>query len=202
MRMQLLMAVVVLIGVACQSTRVIPNNQSRDSQPRPRAPRSMSPESRFDPRIVGPWYRLVGLPEFQIQGSSKRLVALIGSRPRLEVEALRSERGTVALKFVEKATPKSQWGDVMTPAERRVFGAFAADRNMGDFLIVFTDILVIGGQDPIPMTGYRWKRADVEAYANCGIPSSGLDTCTRLFYTTPQMVLFPPDGGDAAGRGT
>jgi hypothetical protein len=67
---------------------------------------------------------------------------------------------------------------------------------------VFTDVMVIGGTDPIPLPGYRGRRADVEAYADCGIPASGLDTCTRLFYSTPQMVLLPPPGGAPGSRGT
>lgn len=206
----MLVALAVLVGVACQS----PPPESRPpesprSKPasraasRNRAPKAASPTKRFDPKLVREWYQMVGLPEFPVQGSSKRLVAMIGARPRLEVEALRSEQGTVALKFVEKSTPKNKWGAVMTPSQRRVFGAFAADQTMGEWLIVFTDVMVIGGTDPIPMTGYRWKRADVEAYADCGIPTSGLDACTRLFYSTPQMVLLPPDdGGASASRGS
>jgi hypothetical protein len=202
-----LLAVIVLIGVACQSTRTFPERrgtreQSRESQSRARAPRAESDGPRFDPLKLREWYQMVGLREFQIQGSSKRLVTMLGTRPRLEVEALRSEQGTVALKFVEKASPQNKWGTVMTPAQRRVFGAFAADPTMGDWLIVFTDVLVVGGADPIPMTGYRWKREDVEGYAACGIPTSGLDTCTRIFYATPQMVLLPPQGGAPGARGT
>ncbi|HEX2266603.1 MAG TPA: hypothetical protein VHI97_00190 [Actinomycetota bacterium] len=203
----MLLTVAVLVGVACQSTRTLPERRqtrepARESPARARAPIAEPDGPRFDPLKLREWYQMVGLPELQIQGSSKRLVTKVGTRPRLEVEALRSEQGTVALQFTERATPENTWGAVMTPAQRRVFGAFAADTTMGEWLIVFTDVMVVGGSDPVPVTGYRWKRADVEAYADCGIPSSGLDTCTRLFYATPQMVLLPPEGGAPGARGT
>lgn len=203
----MLLTVAVLIGVACQSTRTVPERrQTREpageSPARARDPVAVPSGPRFDPLKLREWYQMVGLPELQIQGSSKRLVTLVGTRPRLEVEALRSEQGTVALKFTERASPENNWGAVMTPAQRRVFGAFAADASMGEWLIVFTDVMVVGGTDPIPVTGYRWRRVDVEAYASCGIPSSGLDTCTRLFYAAPQMVLLPPEGGAPGARGT
>lgn len=200
-----LLVVALVVGAACQSP---PESSRSDSAsqaaPRNRAPKAVSPAERLDPTIAVEWYQLVGLPQFQVQGSSQRLVEMVGTRPRLEVEALTSEQGTVALKFVERATPKNRWGAVMTPAQRRVFGAFAADPSMGEWLIVFTDVVVTGGIDPIPVTGYRWRRADVEAYADCGIPSSGLDTCTHLFYATPQMVLLPPKsiGGAGGARGS
>jgi hypothetical protein len=87
----------------------------------------------------------------------------------------------------------------MTPAERQAFGAFAANSTLGKYLVVFTDVVVRGGIDPVPLTGYRWRRPDVEAYAACGIPSSGLDSCTRVFYARPEMVLIPPAGTGARG---
>jgi hypothetical protein len=202
----MLFALTLIVGVACQSPGDFARQQARertgDSRSRARPPNTAVREPQFDPTQVREWYQMVGLPGFQIPLSSRRLVAMLGTMPRLEVEALRSEQGTVALKFTERASPSNKWGAVMTPAQRRVFGAFAADPTMGDWLIVFTDVLVIGGTDPIPLTGYRWKRADVEAYADCGIPSTGLDTCTRLFYATPQMVLLPPEGGAPGSRGT
>ncbi|HEX2090734.1 MAG TPA: hypothetical protein VHI54_12555 [Actinomycetota bacterium] len=208
----MLLALAVLVGVACESTRTFPErrqtrepareSQAKESRARTEAPKAEPEGPRFDPLKLREWYQMVGLPELDIQRSSKRLVSMIGTRPRLNVEALRSEHGTVALKFTERASPENKWGTVMTPAQRRMFGAFAADETMGEWLIVFTDVMVVGGVDPIPVTGYRWKRADVEAYADCGIPSSGLDTCTRLFYTTPQMVLLPPEGGAPGARGT
>ena len=202
MGVPVLVAVAVLVGVACQGPGdSSQSNPARESASRNRGAEAVSPAERLDATFEGEWYQTVGLPEFQIQGSSKRLVAMIGRQPRLDVVALRSEQGTVALMFVERASPKSRWGELMTPAQRRVFGAFAADPSMGRWLIVFTDVKVKGGTDPIPVTGYRWKRADVEGYAECGIPSSGLDTCTRLFYDTPEMVLLPPPGG-AGSRGS
>ncbi len=197
--MRLGLVVAVVLGAACQSAQESPGrSRTRAPDVRARAPDAASPAAQSNPTVVPEWYQLVGVPQFEIQRSSERLVTMLGRQPRLEVEALTSDQDTVALKFVEIATPKNQWGSVMTPAQRRVFGAFAADRSMGTWLIVFTDVKVVGGTDPIPMTGYRWKRTDVEGYAECGIPSSGLDTCTRLFYSTPQMVLLP-EGLDASG---
>lgn len=185
----MLLALVLALSAACENVREIPMNNGPQARTRPAAA----------PIPVGPWYSLVGLPQLDVPGSTKRLVASLTPRPHLQVKALSSATGTAAVAFIETSLQRDDWGAVMTPAERQAFGAFAADPTMGNWLIVFTDVVVKHGSDPIPMTGYRWRRPDVEAYAECGIPSAGLDSCTRVFYATPEMVLLPPLGRGSRG---
>jgi hypothetical protein len=187
----MLAVLVASLAAACQTTREFPSSRAPAKRP--------ANGLVVQPDFPEPWYLTIGLAKFSVQRSTERLIARVTPRQHLKVEGLRSEKGTVALAFVEKAKPKSQWGSIMTPAEREAFEAFAADGTLGKYLVVFTDVVVRGGTDPIPLTGYRWRRADVEAYADCGIPSSGLDSCTRVFYATPEMVLIPPAGTGARG---
>jgi hypothetical protein len=185
-----LVVLVLALTAACENVREIPTTTDL----------GRAPARTFDaPTQDGTWYSLVGSPQLDVPGSTKRLVASLTPRPHLRVKALSSAMGTAAVAFIEKSREQDHWGAVMTPAERQAFGAFAADPTMGQWLVVFTDVDVKHGTDPIPMTGYRWRRPDVEAYAECGIPSSGLDTCTRAFYTAPEMVLLPPRGKGTRG---
>ena len=82
----------------------------------------------------------------------------------------------------------------MWPALRKVFAAFAADPSFGEWLVIVDDVKVEGGPDPVPLTAYRWPRAAVEAYAECGIPPDGIDDCTSQFYRTPEVIFVIPLG--------
>ena len=130
------------------------------------------------------------LAHASIQPGTLRLKSLILGHPRLKVTALPSSRRTVALALQEKTGRKQRWGGVMIPQERRVFLLFAQDPSLGNWLIMITDVEVKHGPDPIPIVAYRWARADVEAYAQCGIPQSLIiDHCTNTFYLTPLMTF-------------
>jgi hypothetical protein len=118
----------------------------------------------------------------KVQAGSEVLVGVAGTHDRLEVRALPSGRGTAAVDFLETSTPTDHWGEVMFPAERTIFRTFARNRSLGSYLVMLTDVDVIQGPDPIPLTAYRWARADVEAYAGCGIPDMVIDACTQLFF--------------------
>jgi hypothetical protein len=149
------------------------------------------PGSHVDP--LGPGVDLlpIHVPRFifgqptddpQVQPGTSSLVGSLGRRHRLDVVALPSPSGTVAVDFKELSPPGSVWGEVMFPAERALFRAFAKDPSLGDYLVVLTDVEVLRASDPIPLTAYRWARQDVVTYAGCGIPDSAIDACTLRFY--------------------
>jgi hypothetical protein len=144
-----------------------------------------------------PWY--VFGPDAEVQPSSRKLAKLAGWDARLHVAAYASPGGSAALELVEEALPKHSWGELLIPAERRIFGNFAADPSLGEWLILFTDVHVFRGDDPIPRMGYLWRRADVEDYADCGIPALEIDECTLSFFGSSQAVLF--DSGSTGRQG-
>jgi hypothetical protein len=119
--------------------------------------------------------------------------------PRLEVYPLPSPDGTAALAIRELSRGAARWGSRSTPAQRAVYSRFARDSSLGAWLVVVTDVAVLDGPDPVPLTAYRWPRAAVEAYASCGIPAVGrgvpwerIDPCTDRFFLDAQTVLVRP----------
>src|SRR5207247_8664510 len=112
------------------------------------------------------------------QPSSQHLVALVPKNKRLHLMVLPSPADTVAIDLLEDSTPTRTWGELMTPAQRTIFRAFAADASLGKWLVILDDVNVVGGPDPIPLTAYLWARSDVVTYARCGIPNTGIDGCT------------------------
>jgi hypothetical protein len=124
-----------------------------------------------------------------VQPGSRTLADTISGTKRLRVVALPSADGTAAVDFLEISPPGHLWGEQMIPAERLLFRSFAADAALGDALVVVDDVQVDGGPDPLPMTAYRWDRADVEAYARCGIPDREIEGCTDAFYMAAEMIL-------------
>jgi hypothetical protein len=118
----------------------------------------------------------------KVQAGSSSLVKHLGKHARLKVVALPSPEGTVAVDFSEVSPPGHRWGEVMFPAERNLFRAFALDPSLGDYLVMLTDVQVLKSPDPIPLTAYRWSRGDVALYASCGIPDAEIDDCTTAFY--------------------
>jgi hypothetical protein len=134
-----------------------------------------------------------------IQPGSLTLEQQVQPNPRLKVTVLPSTRGTAAIAFQETSTWHQPWGAVMIPQERRVFRLFAADRSLGQWLIVLSDVRVRPGVDPIPLTAYRWPRAVVERYARCGIPDFVIDPCTADFYRH-ALVLVVHSGGRRPGQ--
>ncbi len=134
-----------------------------------------------------------------IRPPSSSLASVPASNPRLHVTPLPSGEGTTAVDLKEDSPKGHTWGELMTPAQRAIFRTFAADPSLGRYLVIVDDVNVMGSPDPIPVTAYRWTRAEVEKYARCGIPSFGIDRCTAAFYLVPDMEIVP--GAGAAGSG-
>jgi len=129
-------------------------------------------------------------PAVTVQPTSLALVDLVPKSGRLHLLPLPSPRGTAAVNLLEDSTPRLKWGSLMTPAQRTIFRAFAADPSMGNWLVITDDVNVKGGPDPIPLTAYIWPRSDVVSYWRCGIPSTGIDACTSAFYERADMLLI------------
>jgi hypothetical protein len=176
----------VLLMLGCTGVREFP--QSHAAAPAPSA-QPIGGQAVIaiptDQTLFGP-----ALDHASVQPGTLRLKSLISRHPRLRVTALPSSLSTVALGLQEKASGKQRWGGVMIPQERRVFLLFAQDPSLGDWLIMITDVEIRKGPDPIPIVAYRWARADVEAYAKCGIPQSLIiDPCTDAFYRAPEVTI-------------
>jgi hypothetical protein len=126
-----------------------------------------------------------------VQPGTTKLKSFVLSHPRLKVTALASSVRTVALGFREKASGNQRWGEIMIPEERKLFQRFAQDPSTGQWLIVITDVEVVDGPDPVPLVAYRWDRATLESYAECGIPQSmTIDECTDKFYQAAEVVFL------------
>jgi hypothetical protein len=133
------------------------------------------------------------------QPASLRLAEVVPPRRSLEVRPLASGEGIAAVYLMESSKVKQRWGRLMTPALRMIFAAFVEDTDKDPWLVIVDDVEVTDGPDPIPITGYRWAREAVEAYAACGIPPEGIDACTAAFYSSSEMV-FPSPRGQQAER--
>ena len=136
----------------------------------------------------------VPAPRVNVQPGTVKLQEMMPKHERLEITPLPSTDDTVALGFQETAGESDRWGEVLTPALRKLFGHFAADPELGEWLIVVDDVIVLEGPDGVPLTAYRWHRGVVEAYAECGIPPSGIDHCTDQFYIDGQEVYLIRSG--------
>lgn len=128
-------------------------------------------------------------PSERVQAASLALAQLVPDVGRLQIRALPSPAKTAALDVLEVSTPRLKWGDLLIPAERKFFRAFAADPSMGDWLVIVDDVKVEGGPDPIPVTAYIWPRSDVVSYWRCGIPASAMDACTSDFYLKADTMV-------------
>jgi hypothetical protein len=134
-------------------------------------------------------------PPTDVRRSTLQLMDSVAPNKRLALTPLPSTDGTVALGFQETTPYRQRWGAIMIPAERHLFSEFAADRSLGDWLIVVTDVIVTGGKDPVPLTAYRWPRSAVEQYASCGIPMSlQIEDCTHHFYGGAETVFVIRSG--------
>jgi hypothetical protein len=129
------------------------------------------------------------VPPVSIQDASVTLTRVAHDRRDFRAIALKSTDGTAAVILVERSVHQ-RWGRLLIPAERRVFGAFAKNSKLGDWLILMTDYQIYGEADPVPITVYRWNRSDVEAYAACGIQPTGFDHCTDDFFRSADMIIL------------
>jgi hypothetical protein len=143
---------------------------------------------------------IYGVPTMHpvIHSGTSTLAHVVAARDRLTVVGLPSAKGTAAIGFLETSPQGHLWGEALFPAERSVFRAFAANPSSGDFLVVLTDVEVLDGPDPVPLTAYRWAREDVEAFASCGIkprrPNHGVDACTAAFYARADTRIVQGGG--------
>jgi hypothetical protein len=133
-------------------------------------------------------------PSAAVTPASQRAERTVGTHARLKVEPLPSTPATVALALQESVSGHEQWGEVMIPAERKLFASFAGDSSLGDWLILLTDVEVSGGPDPVPLTAYRWDRGSVEAFAACGIPPTGFNICTDRFFGAALIQMLISSG--------
>jgi hypothetical protein len=141
-----------------------------------------------------------GRPPVDFQKGSTTLVGLMGNIPGLHVAALKSTEGSAAIFMVED-DPTAAWGAILLPAEKTVFERFAADRKLGEWLILIDDVIVAGPRDPVPVTAYRWSRADVERYVECGIPEPGTQNeCSKVFFLVARTVIIQKSGYPGRGR--
>ena len=131
-----------------------------------------------------------GTPPVDFQQGSTTLVGLLPKTPGLHVAALKSTKDSVAIFMIED-DPKVAWGALLLPAEKTVFEQFAANRKLGDWLMLIDDVIVPGPKDPVPVTAYRWARADVEQYVTCGIPKPGTQNhCSDIFFRIARTVIL------------
>jgi hypothetical protein len=133
-------------------------------------------------------------PQASVTAATRRARDLLGTDPRLTIEPLLSTPSTVALALRESVSGDQRWGEVMIPAERRLFAGFAGDPSLGRWLILITDVDVSDGPDPVPLTAYRWDRGAVEHFAACGIPPSGFDACTDGFFVAAETQMLIASG--------
>jgi len=138
-------------------------------------------------------------PAVSVQKASVGLANLVANIHGLGSAGLKSTKGAAAV-ILQEDDPSVPWGTHLLEAERRIFQAFAADRSMGDWLILVTDVVVHAAQDPIPPTGYRWTRQEVQAYVACGIPANGSNDCKTTFFMAADQVVLAPQGGQPHGR--
>jgi hypothetical protein len=131
-----------------------------------------------------------GTPAVDFQPGSTTMVDLLPKTPGLHVAALKSTKDSVAIFMIED-DPKVAWGALLLPAEKTVFERFAGDPTLGDWLMVVDDVIVPGPKDPVPVTAYRWARADVEQYVTCGIPKPGTQNdCSNIFFRIARTVIL------------
>jgi hypothetical protein len=140
-----------------------------------------------------------GAPPVDFQKASTTLVGLIHRPDGLHVAALESTKSSAAVFLVED-DPNVPWGTLLRPALRTIFEQFAANRSMGDWLIVLDDVIVHRVADPVPLTAYRWSRAQVAQYVACGIPDEGQNDCSKTFYVQALTVILQK--GSTTGHGS
>jgi hypothetical protein len=135
----------------------------------------------------------VDRPPIAIHPASVKLADLVANITGLGTAGLPSTKGAAAVILVEDS-PGTPWGKLLSEAEGKIFEAFAADGSMGPWLILVSDVVVRDQKDPVPPTGYRWARKDVQAYVSCGIPASGTNDCKSAFFRSAQTVVLAATG--------
>jgi hypothetical protein len=208
--MKRILAFIAFVGVACGSVEfrpVVPVDDSRDQAERAAQDLERNILGETDPAAGGGeqvGVSVVSVIHFPVfifgaeaavvvpQPASRRLVRVVPDHPDLTVRPLPSGQGIAAIYLQELSTKEQTWGRLMTPALRKIFAAFVEDADDDPWLVVVDDVEVTNGPDPVPLTGYRWPRQAVEIYAACGIPPTGIDSCTDAFYDESEIVFVRP----------
>jgi hypothetical protein len=195
-RLEATMALAVALGaltVACSSGVT---NRSVSGVPSPSVNSALA--DAISPGLDHDYVFERGKPAVGFQPGSTQLVGLVKDTSGLHVAALRSTEDSSAVLLVED-DQKVAWGTHLLPAERSIFKRFAATPTLGNWLILITDVVVLEKKDPIPLTAYRWSRADVETYVDCGIPDSGQNDCSTTFFRIAKTVVLAKPGGPPRG---
>jgi hypothetical protein len=129
-------------------------------------------------------------PPVAVREASDRLAAAVPQIVGLRVGLLPSTSDAAALTLVEDSPQTKVWGTLLDQGKKAVFDLFAKHSNLGDWLILVTDVVVHRLQDPVPPTAYRWTRQEVQDYVACGIPDAGVNDCTRAFYREAGQVVL------------
>lgn len=209
--MRRLLAFIAFVGVACGSAefRPIPPTDQAQRDRAERAAQDLEDSLLGSAQGGAPEGEQVGVSVVSVlhfplfifgaesavvapQPASRRLANVVPNHPDLTVRPLPSGEGIAAVYLQEISTTEQAWGRLMTPALRRIFAAFADDADDDPWLVVVDDVDVTDGPDPVPLVGYRWDRQAVESYAACGIPSTGIDSCTDAFYDQSEIVFVRP----------
>jgi hypothetical protein len=141
----------------------------------------------------------VDRPPVAVRPASKKLADLVADIRGLGTGGIPSTEGSAAVILVEDS-PGTPWGTLLSTAQKEIFQAFAEDESMGGWLVLLSDVVVRDAKDPIPPTGYRWRRADVAAYVSCGIPETGANDCKSSFFRKAQEVVLAAQGFVPRGR--
>ena len=187
------LVVVLLVGVACSGPVI------RVATPRHRAGTTALPAAGSASGTTIKMVEDAGAAEGfdrndligPVQAASVALARPFRNATDLQVSALHSPTGEAAVEVLETDHGSQRWGRLMIPAERRIISSFAQDTGLGQWLVIVDDVKIHGGPDPVPLTGYRWARKDVEAYAACGIPARAIDDCTSAFYLVASTWMMP-----------
>jgi hypothetical protein len=132
-------------------------------------------------------------PPVAMRSDSAKLADLVADIEGLGTRGLQSTQDAAALLVIEDS-PGTPWGTLVSEAQRTIFTSFSDDEQMGDWLILVTDVVVHGSGDPVPATGYRWTREQVSKYVACGIPASGTNDCKAEFFRAADEVVLAAQG--------
>jgi hypothetical protein len=139
-------------------------------------------------------------PPVDYRESSRTLANLVADIPGMGVKGLKSTADAAAVLLVEDDATVP-WGTHVQDAERMIFQTFAKDDQMGDWLILVTDVVVHGVPDPIFPTAFRWTRQEIEDFVDCGIPETGShNECSETWSLAADQIVLAPQGGPGRGR--
>lgn len=192
----------VLLAAACGGSNSPARSLPTAGPPVPATPaiNGVPPAYAIAPNTDKPVLETVAKPQVAIQPGSVKVLKALPTVDHLHVAALKSSTGSVAILLVEEPS-EAAWGSLYRPVERDIIKQFAADKSLGEWLIILADVIVSGaGPDPVPMTAARWDRDQVDQFVKCGIPP-GADSndCSTTFFAAARTVVVQLPGGAPHG---